>query len=215
MKWGVRRYQNPDGTLTAAGQKRYGKMDAYRGKRVQKSVSEINRYTKGMAQAKSDMEDLRKNGVKSEAYKKEIERRQKERERDFEHEHSVVIDGERLLRMKYSDSLDKVLDDSYDRAHSAQTIDALIKNNQTAYNYAKDKLAGWTEARNGLMNMPISVFTNKRDIRAVENISKDIGSMKQYEKSGMKADTGRVIITKADVLASIEALEKTRSARYR
>ena len=24
MKWGVRRYQNPDGTLTAAGKKRYG-----------------------------------------------------------------------------------------------------------------------------------------------------------------------------------------------
>lgn len=24
MKWGVRRFQNPDGTLTAAGQKRYG-----------------------------------------------------------------------------------------------------------------------------------------------------------------------------------------------
>lgn len=24
MKWGVRRYQNSDGTLTAAGKKRYG-----------------------------------------------------------------------------------------------------------------------------------------------------------------------------------------------
>ena len=24
MKWGVRRYQNKDGTLTAAGEKRYG-----------------------------------------------------------------------------------------------------------------------------------------------------------------------------------------------
>ena len=27
MKWGVRRYQNPDGTLTAAGKKRYGDPD--------------------------------------------------------------------------------------------------------------------------------------------------------------------------------------------
>ena len=24
MKWGVRRYENPDGTLTAAGKRRYG-----------------------------------------------------------------------------------------------------------------------------------------------------------------------------------------------
>lgn len=28
MKWGVRRYQNPDGTLTAAGKKHYGGEDA-------------------------------------------------------------------------------------------------------------------------------------------------------------------------------------------
>ena len=27
MKWGVRRYQNPDGTLTEAGRKRYGISD--------------------------------------------------------------------------------------------------------------------------------------------------------------------------------------------
>lgn len=27
MKWGVRRYQNPDGTLTAAGKKKYGDPD--------------------------------------------------------------------------------------------------------------------------------------------------------------------------------------------
>ena len=26
MKWGVRRYQNPDGTLTSAGKKKYGKL---------------------------------------------------------------------------------------------------------------------------------------------------------------------------------------------
>lgn len=26
MKWGVRRYQNEDGSLTAAGQKKYSKM---------------------------------------------------------------------------------------------------------------------------------------------------------------------------------------------
>jgi len=29
MKWGIRRYQNPDGTLTPEGRKRYGKLEAY------------------------------------------------------------------------------------------------------------------------------------------------------------------------------------------
>ena len=29
QKWGVRRYQNPDGTLTAAGKSRYGTQEAF------------------------------------------------------------------------------------------------------------------------------------------------------------------------------------------
>lgn len=45
MKWGVRRYQNADGSLTAAGKKRYGKMsndarEAYNIKK--KKVSEMS-----------------------------------------------------------------------------------------------------------------------------------------------------------------------------
>jgi len=32
MKWGVRRYQNPDGSLTPAGRKRYAKSDKFRAK---------------------------------------------------------------------------------------------------------------------------------------------------------------------------------------
>ena len=35
MKWGVRRYQNADGTLTTAGKKRYSK-DAYEAKKIKK-----------------------------------------------------------------------------------------------------------------------------------------------------------------------------------
>ena len=31
QKWGVRRFQNPDGTLTAAGRKRYGAKELYKG----------------------------------------------------------------------------------------------------------------------------------------------------------------------------------------
>lgn len=37
MKWGVRRYENADGTLTPAGKKRYAKNLEYRDKLVEKS----------------------------------------------------------------------------------------------------------------------------------------------------------------------------------
>ena len=38
QKWGVRRYQNPDGTLTAAGKARYGTVEAFEAKQNAKSA---------------------------------------------------------------------------------------------------------------------------------------------------------------------------------
>lgn len=37
MKWGVRRYQNKDGSLTAAGRKRYGKEESIKNHKSEKS----------------------------------------------------------------------------------------------------------------------------------------------------------------------------------
>ena len=50
MKWGIRRYQNKDGSLTAAGKKRYDKMSAEQLRNsLQKSVTSkrISRYHQG------------------------------------------------------------------------------------------------------------------------------------------------------------------------
>lgn len=55
QKWGVRRYQNPDGSLTAAGQKRLAKkdakwarknMDKITQKAQKKSAKELSNYSK-------------------------------------------------------------------------------------------------------------------------------------------------------------------------
>ena len=43
MHWGVRRYQNPDGTLTSAGKKRYSKE---RTKDIQSAVKNTKNYSK-------------------------------------------------------------------------------------------------------------------------------------------------------------------------
>ena len=43
MKWGRRRFQNPDGSLTPAGEKRYGKMhDDYKKTHNSKGVHEMS-----------------------------------------------------------------------------------------------------------------------------------------------------------------------------
>lgn len=44
MKWGIRRYQNKDGTLTAAGKKRYGNAET--------EFSELNAARKEYEQSK-------------------------------------------------------------------------------------------------------------------------------------------------------------------
>lgn len=48
MKWGVRRYQNPDGTLTSAGKRRYNSIEAKYDKKIkywQKGIDDFKPYT--------------------------------------------------------------------------------------------------------------------------------------------------------------------------
>ena len=73
MKWGIRRYQNPDGTLTAAGKKRYGSVENLeRGM----TIKQANK------QARLDRISLYKNrrSVDIDTINKEIERYKKEKE---------------------------------------------------------------------------------------------------------------------------------------
>ena len=46
MKWGVRRYQNPDGSLTAAGKKRYGDKSPYEVKTADGDTFRVSRGSK-------------------------------------------------------------------------------------------------------------------------------------------------------------------------
>jgi hypothetical protein len=60
QKWGIRRYQNADGTLTAAGQARYQKqMDKKDTKWVKKQGDKI--YKKTYSKSKSEMSSYLKN----------------------------------------------------------------------------------------------------------------------------------------------------------
>ena len=87
MKWGVRRYQNKDGSLTSAGQKKYGKMspDKVR-KKMQKAVNQArgerhgksNRwmYGRGIGEQSDKVHAKQQKDYKdwknSEAYKKAV-----------------------------------------------------------------------------------------------------------------------------------------------
>ena len=58
MKWGIRRYQNPDGSLTPAGRKRYSGINA--GKRYRKDVSQIETRLNKLKWKKDQTEETAK-----------------------------------------------------------------------------------------------------------------------------------------------------------
>ena len=64
QKWGIRRFQNPDGSLTAAGIKRYGGSKKLLLKATDKLIKEkYNQYNKDikkLAKEKFDIDDMKK-----------------------------------------------------------------------------------------------------------------------------------------------------------
>lgn len=61
MKWGVRRYQNPDGTRTEAGKKRYslnksGRLSGIGKMQAKHDISKLNKATRKYSRAYNDYE---------------------------------------------------------------------------------------------------------------------------------------------------------------
>jgi len=66
QKWGVRRFQNPDGTLTSEGRKRYNQ---YSDGSVAKKSGRTKRLEKSVAEARRDTDSARRSGSEREARK--------------------------------------------------------------------------------------------------------------------------------------------------
>lgn len=70
QKWGVRRFQNPDGTLTPAGRQR---LNTVKDKTLQKVERRKQTENYRAAQDKAALKDLKKNGINSEIAKENWE----------------------------------------------------------------------------------------------------------------------------------------------
>ena len=64
QRWGVRRYQNEDGSLTSAGQKKYGKRYEERQKEVKRMTTWSKESEENQAKAKKDLKTLLKDKKK-------------------------------------------------------------------------------------------------------------------------------------------------------
>lgn len=65
MHWGIRRYQNPDGTLTSAGKKRYNTGDVKNNKEDKKQI-----YKNKAAELRKEADAISKNSAYEKEYRK-------------------------------------------------------------------------------------------------------------------------------------------------
>lgn len=66
MKWGVRRYQNPDGSLTPAGREHYGRGPGETHGSYESDISKLKRYQKKASNAAAKKEKLHQQSTKAE-----------------------------------------------------------------------------------------------------------------------------------------------------
>ena len=170
MKWGVRRYQNKDGTLTPAGEKRYQKNDKYRKKLADKATRKADEYKRLAANSKANAEDLARNGTKSHVYKEYIDALNAKRDSEarIQNKKRGLVENDPIFgeRGKYGRDPGKELFDTLgDILNADKTITKLIQENNEDYERRKSLAKNYMESNKQLMDMPISALTKKKDIR--------------------------------------------------
>lgn len=162
MKWGVRRYQNPDGTLTRAGEKRYAKRENYRNK-LANNASENAKNSKELSKAaKRDLEDMKKYGKSSNAYRLRMAERKEKQQEEYEWKH--IHDDE---KRPYSMSTDKMFNNFFDSVSADQLLSEFMNDARNDYYDYADAAKKWEKAHDDLMNMPISYATKNSEILSV------------------------------------------------
>lgn len=167
MKWGVRRYQNADGSLTAKGKKRYSKNEAYREKLAGRALKKADTNKKRAEEARYNVRDLKKRGVHSDAYKEWQKEQYDKRAREYESKHTMTDnDGNKYVK-KYSSSGDYLFDSIFDHIGSTTKVQELIDSNSKDAKRYTEAAKRWTNNNEKLMNMEVSAITKKSDIRRV------------------------------------------------
>lgn len=92
MKWGVRRYQNPDGTLTSAGKARYDKAQK-RIDRIEKTRQENREYVSKQNQKREDKYSRK-------ASKLEAKRQKAQLRQDIEFDESEITNKYLIAKQK-------------------------------------------------------------------------------------------------------------------
>lgn len=123
QRWGVRRFQNEDGSVTAAGAKRY---------QTNKGEKKLNRHDRAAAASRRDAANLRKHG-----YKEEADAVQKVADKQQQKADTKRAKVTKRMEKKYTKEMIKYEKDSM-KNRQRLNIDAY---NKTADEYNNGKIA--------------------------------------------------------------------------
>lgn len=176
QKWGVRRYQNEDGTYTEEGRRRYytssgelnsrglrkvRKLNRYRNKMIRKNSKEIRRYDKRMADTERHIENVKKYGADSKEFKRYVESQ-------MEPTTSTTYDvstGGYTTTWDISATIRNNRKRAEMYAKSNMYVSDLKKQYENTYKEYKSNSARYKRGYNKLMNMEIDALMDKSDIK--------------------------------------------------
>ena len=171
MKWGVRRYQNADGSYTDAGRSRYGmkaekriaKLTKYRDRKAKVSARKASDNRELAKQRKLDLEDLEKYGTKSKTF--EMDRREQIQEkRDAYNEKQYESTGKYNPRA-YDESITSWADSWLMSSNAKTRLSELKSSAREDYEMYSRRARHWQSINKKLMNTEINEITTKGDLR--------------------------------------------------
>ena len=146
MKWGVRNDPEP---LNRRARRRLIKNEQYRQKLLAKSQSQANSSIKKAKKYRSQYEDLRRNGVESKSWQKEVDQRSTKAANKGDNFKDIISKSLDVEAKRYSKQ--EMEHHKIDMKYKAQEHEKAAKN--------------WMKTNSDLMNMKITTSTSKREIR--------------------------------------------------
>lgn len=149
QKWGVRRYQNPDGSYTDAGKKRYDRLSNYKDKMAGKASRRAEEARQSAKASMRDYNDMKKYGIKSNAYRVRMEKMRDEREREYDWKRKEGAP-------RYRDTGLPIINDFVDAFSSDYYLSQFMSDAKSENKKYIDAAKAWEQSNKDLMEMNIT-----------------------------------------------------------
>ena len=178
QKWGQRRFQNEDGSLTEEGKRRYytssgeltrrgmrkvDRLNRYRNRMIRKNSKELSKYDKRIADTERHMENVKKYGAESKEFKRYVESQMEPTStttyNPSTNSYTTTYDISAMMRnhAKRAEMYTK----------SNMYVSDLKKQYENTYKEYKSNSARYKRGYNKLMNTEITALMSKSDIKRI------------------------------------------------